>query len=204
MNRSGGTAANSGSVTSKVANQPDEDELLEMLERLTSGAGYKTGEIEFVARKIFDDRNFISIDRFATVASSLEMKEKIKNVNLNVNQFFFIVNRSGVHWTLLCITKLDNDVFVLYKDPLGMETPVELKESLKEIFSRNSINFKEHLNKEQADATSGGPMSLKNMDIMIDGLRLNKTDYIKSFESDRRFYQKFVDVINQIFRKRRF
>ncbi|WP_341760877.1 DnaJ domain-containing protein [Candidatus Tisiphia endosymbiont of Thecophora atra] len=112
---------------------------------------------------------------------------------------FIIYNKEANHWVTLCIMHIGQSTPILYKDSFGREIPGDIHDVLFKKFGLGT-RLKVHANKEQQDSTSCGPMSLKNMEIIMSSIKGNQLDFIEHFETTQFCQHRQVQQVKEYFK----
>lgn len=146
------------------------------LRKIASNEEYNENEMICVAEYLLDLYECDFEKHFALVncndpLNSKEL-EKISNANVHEEPFFVVYNRGVKHWVCLAITYLHNSTIVLYKDSFGIPIPQNLKETIgNKLMNEKNLRFDSHRGTEQSDDTSSGPICLRNLQVLIKGLK---------------------------------
>jgi len=163
--------------------------------RLVSNDWYRQEDIAKVAEHITQKQGYNFKEQFEVIGSVSQLGEFLtKYQDPDQEPRFIIYNKDGNHWVALCIIKHSDQTSILYKDSFGEGIPDDVRETLVKKF-KGRTDFKVHIKKEQEDNFSCGPMSLKNMEIMMIFIKDNQENFIKHF-----IYTKFCqsDHISEI------
>jgi hypothetical protein len=109
-----------------------------------------------------------------------------------------LINKKGNHWVVFCAITTDSKVYVLYKDSFGAPIESEIKKCISDHVT--NVTFKNHIGHEQQDGRSCGPMSLKNLAIMLECLKNDLPNFIENFERHTFCAQDQVPEIKALFK----
>jgi hypothetical protein len=152
----------------------------ETLRKIASGEEYEENEILCVAEYLVSLYEYDFESQFGLVTAEEPSKSaalaKIKDLDLREKPFFAVYRTGAKHWVCFAIAHLYNSLIVLYKDSFGAEIAHNLRESIGEHLRNERLRFESHRGTEQNDDSSSGPICLRNLQVLMKGL---KTEFIK-------------------------
>ncbi|XP_008217333.1 uncharacterized protein LOC103318031 [Nasonia vitripennis] len=152
----------------------------ETLRKIASNEEYDEKEILCVAEYLVELYEYDFERQFGLITTEDPSKsyafDKLKDIDAKEEPFFIIYNKGVKHWVCLAITYLHNSVVVLYKDSFGVQIPHNLRDAIGDCLKSEKIRFDSHRGTEQSDASSSGPICLRNLQVLLKGL---KSDFIK-------------------------
>jgi hypothetical protein len=143
---------------------------------------YSYLEIATIAKSLINRFGYDFQNQFEIVSNLQQFSLFVTNRLQSVfaDPLFIIYNdtRYDDHWLMICITKQEDESFLaLYKDSKYQK----VIEEIQSILLNKGVSFIAHKATEQDDANSCGPMSLRNMEIMISGLKGDRQNFIQDF-----------------------
>lgn len=136
------------------------------------------------------------------IIESISQLEKFLHRGALINKpdiNIILYHLNAIHWVTFCITKLPEEVITLYKDSVGNDIPGEIKESITQCFNGYPVRFVVHREQEQNDRSSGGPMAIRNVQIILQGLQQNGEEFIHQFTQTKFCTQQDVAQYKEIF-----
>lgn len=163
------------------------------LRKIASNEEYDENEILCVAEYLVDLYEYDFEAQFGLINSNDPAKSqalgKIKDLNIERESYFAVYSKGVKHWVCFAVTYLYNSVIVLYKDSLGVQIPHNLRETIGDHLKDYRIRFESHRGTEQSDESSSGPICLRNLQVMLKGL---KSENIKVSRSGINIFENIV------------
>jgi hypothetical protein len=172
----------------------------EILTNLNSDKWYSQEDIAKVMEHLTRKYGYDFVKQ-CEVAGSIDQLGKFleKYEEADSEPRFIIYNKEANHWVTLCIMHIGQSTTMLYKDSFGREIPGDIHDVLFKKFGLGT-RLKVHANKEQQDSTSCGPMSLKNMEIIMSSIKGNQLDFIEHFETTQFCQHRQVQQVKEYFK----
>ncbi|XP_014208587.2 uncharacterized protein LOC106639465 [Copidosoma floridanum] len=177
------------------------------LRKIASNDEYDEIEMVCVAEYLFGMYECSFERQFGLITSDDPSKsaalEKIGKIDVRDTPFFAIYNKGVKHWVCFAVTYLYSSVVVLYKDSLGVPIPNKLREAIGDrLRDERSLRFDSHRGTEQSDESSSGPICLRNLQVLIKGLKseIIKGPLIEKFQKVRFCTQYGVQSVKREFR----
>ncbi|KAJ8664759.1 hypothetical protein QAD02_006421 [Eretmocerus hayati] len=179
----------------------------ETLRRIASSEEYEENEILCVAEYLSSLYEYDFERQFGLVnvdnASRSRGLQKLEKLQVNDQKpFFGIYSNTTRHWSCFAVAQLRDHLYVLYKDSFGKNIPHELRESIGDRLRDRSVRFDSHRGTEQSDGNSSGPICLRNLQVLMKGLKseIIKAPLIEKFQKVRFCTQYGVLSVKREFR----
>ncbi|XP_014226177.1 uncharacterized protein LOC106651975 [Trichogramma pretiosum] len=178
----------------------------ETLRKIASNEEYAENEMLCVAEYLIDLYEYDAEAHFGLVVSDEPAQcgelDKLKELDVRKEPFFLIYSKAARHWVCLAVTYLHNSVVVLYKDSLGAQIPHTLRDAIGNCLQSETVRFESHRGTEQNDENSSGPICLRNLQVLMKGLKSDtiKVPLVEKFQKVRFCTQYGVQNVKREFR----
>uniref|UniRef100_A0ABD2X269 Ubiquitin-like protease family profile domain-containing protein n=1 Tax=Trichogramma kaykai TaxID=54128 RepID=A0ABD2X269_9HYME len=178
----------------------------ETLRKIASNEEYAENEMLCVAEYLIDLYEYDAEAHFGLVVSDEPAQcgelDKLKELDVRKEPFFLIYSKAARHWVCLAVTYLHNSVVVLYKDSLGVQIPHTLRDAIGNCLQSETVRFESHRGTEQNDENSSGPICLRNLQVLMKGLKSDtiKVPLVEKFQKVRFCTQYGVQNVKREFR----
>jgi hypothetical protein len=154
----------------------------ETVKKLFYSKPYSVEDMKKCAKQLFFVYNYDFKRQFSIAETSNSFVTELDKYTKRLG--FVLYNKSRNkpqdYWTLFCIIPDENKYNILYKDPAGGEVPYTLKQKI--IRKLSNVKFLVHRRNDQELDTSTGPLSLRNLNIMLESLNTDQTNFINNYD----------------------
>jgi hypothetical protein len=178
------------------------------LDSLIKTRWFNYEDISLIGKNLIAYQGFDYRTQFEVIGSLEQLDKHLSQLNehkLLRDPLFIIYEHDHKHWFIFMIVLINEKIWVLHKDTHGESMKSHMEEIIHQRLKpfRMPIEILSDSNREQLDGTSCGPMSLRNLDVLIGEYKIDKHKLVERFKNKKIQFCSQADVkeVKEVFKR---